>query len=111
VRLFKDGEREIPENVAAQIYDLFEGHTWYMQSVFNELYSFTGKGEPCSPELAGEAVKNKIDFYEPLFLNTLSLLSGKQKELLYAIAKEGRATGITSGAFIKKHGLSSASSV
>ena len=35
----------------------------------------------------------------------------RQKELLYAIAKEGKAEKITSGAFIKKHVLLSASSV
>lgn len=34
-----------------------------------------------------------------------------QKELLYAIADEGRAQRITSGQFIKRHYLQSASSV
>ena len=40
----------------------------------------------------------------------LSLLPERQKELLYAIAKEGKTSGMTSAAFIKKHGLQSASS-
>ena len=35
----------------------------------------------------------------------------KQKELLIAITKEGQAKAITSGAFIKKYKLASASSV
>ena len=35
----------------------------------------------------------------------------KQKELLYAIAKDGEAERITSGSFIKRHSLTSASSV
>ena len=35
----------------------------------------------------------------------------KQKELLIAITKEGKAKAITSGAFIKKNRLASASSV
>ena len=35
----------------------------------------------------------------------------KQKELLYAIANEGEATGITSADFVKRHSLTSASSV
>ena len=41
----------------------------------------------------------------------LSQIPARQKELLYAIAKEGKAEKITSGAFIKKHVLLSASSV
>ena len=41
----------------------------------------------------------------------LSRLSLPQKELLYAIAHEGRAVQITSGAFIRRHRLKSASSV
>ncbi|MDO9615349.1 MAG: ATPase, partial [Bacteroidota bacterium] len=46
-----------------------------------------------------------------LYQSTLSLLPERQKEILYAIAKEGKASGITSGPFIKKHGLLSQSSV
>ena len=35
----------------------------------------------------------------------------RQKELLYAIAREGRAQRVMSAAFIRKHALASASSV
>ena len=35
----------------------------------------------------------------------------KQKELLIAITKEGKAKAVTSGAFVKKYKLTSASSV
>ena len=38
-------------------------------------------------------------------------LNYKQKETLVAIAKEGKACGVTSVAFVKKHALKSASSV
>ena len=41
----------------------------------------------------------------------LSQIPVRQKELLYAIAKEGKAEKITGGTFIKKHTLLSASSV
>jgi len=40
-----------------------------------------------------------------------SILAPKQKLALLAIAKEGTATNITSAEFIKKHNLSSASSL
>lgn len=45
------------------------------------------------------------------FSEILSRLTLPQKELLYAIAKEGKAKQITSMAFIKKHNLRSASSI
>ena len=46
-----------------------------------------------------------------IFREILSNIPEKQKELLYAIAKEGEAGRITSAQFIKRHGLSSSSSV
>ena len=44
-------------------------------------------------------------------IELLPFLTEKQKELLYAIAKEGEAVQILSASFIKRHSLASASSV
>ncbi|MBQ3911287.1 MAG: hypothetical protein II691_08290, partial [Muribaculaceae bacterium] len=41
----------------------------------------------------------------------LAFISVQQKELLYAIAREGVATKLTSAAFVKRHQLKSASAV
>ena len=41
----------------------------------------------------------------------MNKLNFRQKETLIAIAKEGKASGVTSVAFVKKHALKSASSV
>lgn len=48
---------------------------------------------------------------DTIFRGILSNIPEKQKELLYAIAKEGEAEHITSAEFIKRHSLTSASSV
>ena len=48
---------------------------------------------------------------DTIFREILSNVPEKQKELLYAIAKEGEAERITSADFIKRHNLTSASSV
>ena len=45
------------------------------------------------------------------YVEQLNNLPVKQRQLLQAIAKEGRVKGITSAAFIKKYKLTSASSV
>jgi hypothetical protein len=82
-----------------------------LQAIFNELFSLLDKGENCDFAMVEFAVRNKIFSFKPMFQNMLQLISQRQKELLYAIAKEGKATGITSGKFIKKHGLQSSGSV
>jgi AAA+ ATPase superfamily predicted ATPase len=108
---FENDQKVISEELVRRIYQLFEGHTSYIQNIFNELYSLTEKNERCTLELVLEAIENKITTYVPLFQSTLSLLPERQKEVLFSIAKEGKSIGITSGAFIKKHGLLSPSSV
>jgi AAA+ ATPase superfamily predicted ATPase len=108
---FSGYQKDISEELVSKVYQLFEGHTWYIQNIFNELFSLTSVNGMCNMELVQEAVENKVESYKPLFQTTLSLLPERQKEILYAIAKEGKASSITSGAFIKKHGLLSQSSV
>lgn len=108
---FADNQKEISEELVSRIYQLFEGHTWYIQNILNELFSITDENEICTLTMAQEAIENKIESYKPLYQTTLSLLPERQKEMLYAIAKEGKATAVTSGSFIKKHGLLSQSSV
>lgn len=48
---------------------------------------------------------------DTIFREILSNIPEKQKEVLYAIARDGEAERITSAQFIKRHSLSSASSV
>ena len=45
------------------------------------------------------------------FASVMNQLNYQQKETLVAVAKEGIASGVTSGAFVKKHALKSSSSV
>ncbi len=45
------------------------------------------------------------------FASVMNQLNFQQKETLIAIAKEGKASGVTSAAFVKKHALKSPSSV
>ena len=108
---FGNDNKVIPKELISTVYRVFEGHTWYIQNIFNELYAMTEQGETCTLEFIQESVRRKIATYEPLFLSTLSFLTERQKEILYAIAKEGKARSVTSAAFIKKHGLLSSSSV
>jgi AAA+ ATPase superfamily predicted ATPase len=98
------------ENVK-KVYNLFKGHTYYVQKTFNEAFSDTQKGQECTAETIHDAIDSIIANNATLFREILSNIPEKQKELLYAIAREGEATQITSAAFIKRHRLSSSSSV
>ena len=110
-RLFALGNKQISNKFIKTTYHLFEGHTWYVQAIYNELFSLLNENEKCNEKQFMKAVENRINSYEDLFAGILNLLPDRQKELLFAIAKEGKAQGITSGAFIKKYDLHSSGSV
>jgi len=111
IKNFSEAKKEISSELIEKIYELFEGYTWYMQAIFNEVFSLMDKGDVCTLNDLQLSLKNRIASYEKVFLTTLSLLPERQKELLYAIAKEGKASNITSGDFVKKHSLNSTASV
>ena len=90
---------------------MFDGCTWYIQMMMNELFALTEKGMKCTPEYIGIAWENIIYAQEDRFQAILYSLAPKQKQILYAIAKEKKVEGITSSEFVRKHRLVSASSV
>jgi AAA+ ATPase superfamily predicted ATPase len=108
---FKDNHRGIETAIIEKIYTQFEGHTWYLQIMFNELFSLTDVGGKCSLSLFDEALTNLISVQEFTFQEILSRLPEKQKEILIAISKEGKASAVTSGEFIRKYKLHTPSSV
>ena len=111
IRLFEGRNRKIlPENVE-KVYRLFKGHTFYMQKTFNEAFADTETGQECTLDMIRKAIDTIIAFNDTIFREILSNIPDKQKELLYAIARDGEAERLTSAQFIKRHNLTSASSV
>lgn len=111
VRNFEENKRKIDQETAEKVYDLFDGHTFYIQKTFNEAFANAEKGKYCTMETIKEAIETLLEIYAPFFKQVLSETLEKQKQLLYAIALDGEAEGITSATFIKRHSLDSASSV
>lgn len=101
----------IEENTVRDIYQRFEGVTWYIQKVLNMLFDMTPEQGICGVEMVPEAIRLIVDSFRYTYSEILFRLPEKQKELLIAITKEGKAKAVTSGAFIKKYKLASASSV
>lgn len=108
---FEKRNRRITVENVEKVYNLFKGHTYYIQKTFNEAFADTLESEECTLETIQAAIDNMIASNDTIFREILSNIPEKQKELLYAIAKEGEASRITSSEFIKRHSLTSASSV
>lgn len=111
VRLFEERNKKIQRENVVYVYDLFQGHTYYIQKTFNEAYTDTDDGGECSLDIINASINNMIASNDVIFREILSNIPEKQKMLLYAIAKEGVAENIMSSGFLKKYKLLSASSV
>lgn len=108
---FEEADKRLDRNVVALLYNRFDAVTSYMHRILNVLYSKTEKVQECKPEMVDEAIdfilRLSSDTYESLYYQ----MPEKQRMLFLAIAREGKASSITGGAFINKHKLNSASSV
>lgn len=111
IRNFEQRGRTIAASDVEKVYALFHGHTYYIQKTFNESFANTPEGEKCTSETIKTALGNMTASNDTIFREILSNIPEKQKELLYAIAREGEAKHITSAEFIRSHSLTSASSV
>lgn len=108
---FKAYRKQIAPEPVMLIYQLFEGNTYYMQKAFHEAFINTSPESECSLLDLKETVNNMLEDAGDGYRQLLSRIPARQKEVLYAIAAEGRATRIMSAAFIRNHSLPSASAV
>ena len=110
-RMFSQRGKILDRGAAETIYKMFDGCTWYMQMMMNEMFALTKEGMICTTEYIDFAWDNIILAQEDRYQSILYGLAPKQKQLLYAIAKDRTVEGITSSDFVKRHRLVSASSV
>lgn len=111
ISLFEERDKYVETEVIEQVWQLYDGYTWFVQMMMNELFALTGEGENCFPAMVDVARHNVIMAQEQSYKDLLANLPPKQKIVLQAIAKEGVAHNVTSAKFIKKYNLNSASSV
>lgn len=111
-RCFAETRREVPDlTVFEYVYDMFEGHTYYVHQTLHNLYAYHTHEMPVTEGLIDDVVNEIIQDKEHSFLTQLSLLNYTQKETLIAIAKDIEASEVTSAAFVKRHSLQSPSAV
>ena len=106
----KGGKQIIPEAIQ-YVYEKFEGTTWYIQKICNELYAMAEPGLVCEIKDVDIAINNAVNEKDDTYQDLMARLSAKQKTLLLALAHSGKNIQPTSAEFIKKYHLTSASAV
>ena len=105
---FEKAGKQIANDVVRAIYERFDGTTWYLQKVLNQLFAT----KDCAiVSDVDEAVQQIINQNEEAYKDVLYQLTARQRDLLVAVCREGKAKQITGMAFVKRYHLSSASSV
>lgn len=105
---FEAAQKNIDDTVMKTLYERFDGTTWYLQKVLNQLFATTVHATVEDMEAAVEQIVNQN---EEAYKDTLFQLTIRQRDLLVAIGREGKASQITGAAFVQRHKLSSVSSV
>ena len=108
---FQEFNKHIEATSVEYVYRMFDGNTYCMQKVMNVAFAMTEENEICTQAIVEQAINDILSENERNYKNRLSLLTPKPKELLIAIAKEGKASRVTSGDFVRRYHLTSSSSV
>lgn len=111
LRLFSKGKRKVLPEVVKMVYDRFDGITWYVQRTMNELFAETAQDSICSIDKVDVAIDSILTANSFTYQSILFQLPIRQKEVLLAICKAGKAEQPTSAKFISDYHLPSASSV
>lgn len=107
---FAAADKNIPAELIGTLYDRFEGITGYMQKTLNVLYSITATGETCTQEMVERSLDIILDSYSFIYSEMMNQITAKQKEMLIAISKEGKAS-VQSELFMRLYGLHSSFSI
>ena len=106
---FEEKKGSFSREVFQQLYGLFDGYTWYLQSVLNRLYETERHITDFQQvrEALLSILKDKSSQYEMV----MTFLTDNQRNLLKAIAKDSCVAQLQANDFIRKHELPSASSI
>lgn len=108
-RFFEKKRGSLNRDTFMELYDRFEGHTWYIQSVLNRLYDSCLHVRGIK-EVNRETV-SLVESRSPQYESLAQFLSSNQFNLLKAIAIEGIVKEPTGARFIREHNMASASIV
>ena len=108
-KLFEQRKGMFSRAVFHDIYQRFDGYTWYMQAILNRLYEQEKKVE--TVQQAAEAILFLVNSMAPHYQTLTTFLTDNQFALLKAIATSEVVAQPQSSEFIKSNDLPSSSSV
>lgn len=99
----------LSKEIFHELYTLFDGYTWYIQSILNRLYERYRKVEDV--EQLRNTILSVVESKAPQYESLTLFLTSNQFALLKSVAKEGVVKEPMAAEFLKKHRLPGASSV
>lgn len=108
-KFFEAKKGSLSQEVFHDIYQRFDGYTWYLQAILNRLYEQGKKVE--TNQQAVEAILFHVNTLAPHYQMLVSFLTDNQFSLLKAIAHADVVEQPLGNEFIKRFELPSASSV
>ena len=108
IGLFAKCSKLLPRDVFYAIYEMYDGHTWYIQYLLNRLY---GYNQDVDMVMVSDAMEQIVSEQSYSYQTLLKSYSAGQVRLLKAIAREGCVKEILAGDFISRNRLRAASSV
>lgn len=106
---FVDKGGFLSKEIFHELYTLFDGYTWYIQSILNRLYERYRKVE--NVEQLRNTILSVVESKAPQYESLTLFLTSNQFALLKSVAKEGVVKEPMAAEFLKKHRLPGASSV
>ena len=106
---FEAKKGSLSREVFQQLYALFDGYTWYLQSVLNRLYET--ERHVTDFQQVREAVLSILNDKASQYEMVMTFLTDNQRNLLKAIAKDSLVPQPQANDFIRQHELPSASSI
>lgn len=110
VKGFSSAGIEISGVAVETCYDEFEGHTFYNHKIFHEIFAFARPGMTVDETVIRDTINVILEENSHNYSEVMASLSIPQKQMLIAVSKDRTAKHPTSGAFVKRHALSSPSS-
>lgn len=108
-RFFEAKKGSLSQEVFHDIYQRFDGYTWYIQLMMNRLYE--GNKRITELHQTTDAIIAVLATLTPQYEMLMTFLTSNQVNLLKAIAKEGKVEQPQSNEFVKRNDLPGPSSV
>jgi uncharacterized protein len=106
---FRESHKQISGEIAQAVCELTQGHPFYTQHLCHALWELCDTGSEPAPELIRKAVKVLLDRESYAYTTLWDSLTLGQRRFLTGLASEEGRVKTFSTAFVREHGLGTAS--